>query len=77
MTYGYVDPFPGQYTAPDGVESGLPGADVPALHDPSSTTVAGAVTNAYAQTDAYWTTTQGQGSQVGVPIDLPSAQAPQ
>lgn len=23
---GYVDPFPGQYEAPDGVESSLPGA---------------------------------------------------
>jgi hypothetical protein len=73
---GYIDPFPGQYVAPDGVESSLPGADVTALQDPSATTIAAAVANAYAQMNAYEATTAGQGSQIGVPIDLPSAQSP-
>jgi hypothetical protein len=30
----YVDPFPGQYEAADGVESTTPGANGPALRDP-------------------------------------------
>jgi hypothetical protein len=72
---GYTDPFPGQYTAPDGVESSLPGADVTALRDPSSTSVSGAVTNALAQTDAYAQTTLGQGSTIGTPINLPDPQS--
>jgi hypothetical protein len=72
---GYTDPFPGQYEAPDGVESSLPGADVTALQDPSSTTVAGAVSNAIAQTDAYAQTTLGQGSTIGTPINLPDPQS--
>jgi hypothetical protein len=69
---GYVDPFPGQYVAPDGVESTLPGANGVELRDPSATTIAGAVANAYAQAGSIEATTHGQGSQIGVPITLPT-----
>ena len=71
-SYPYEDPNPTGYEAPDGVESTLPGADEAALRDPSATTVAGAVANAYAQMGQLEATTHGQGSQIGVPITLPN-----
>jgi hypothetical protein len=49
-SWPYVDPNPSGYEAPDGVESTIPGApDDAGSRDPSATTIAGAVANAYAQ----------------------------
>jgi hypothetical protein len=69
---GYVDPNPGGYVAPDGVESTLPGADGVELRDPSATTIDAAVANAYAQMGRVEATTHGEGSQIGTPITLPT-----
>jgi hypothetical protein len=49
-SWPYVDPNPSGYEAPDGVEATIPGApDDAGSRDPSATTIAGAVANAYAQ----------------------------
>jgi hypothetical protein len=71
-SWPYVDPFPGQYEAPNGVESTIPSANVEALRDPSAATIPEAVANAYAQSAAVESTTHGHGSIIGAPIALPT-----
>jgi hypothetical protein len=71
-SWPYVDPNPGGYEAPDGVESTIPGApDDAGSRDPSSTTIAGAVQNAYAQMREYEASTHGPGSSIGDELTLP------
>ncbi len=60
------------YEAPNGMQAALPGqADDAGSRDPSSTTVAGAVANAMAQSAEIESDTHGQGSQIGDALRLP------
>lgn len=74
MTTGPMEDSPDAYEAPNGVEAAMPGQpDDPGSRDPSSTTVAGAVTNALAQSAEHESDTHGLGSRIGDPVDLPPA----
>jgi hypothetical protein len=71
-SWPYVDPNPSGYEAPDGVESTIPGApDDAGSRDPSATTIAGAVANAYAQMREYEADTHGPGTSIGDDVPMP------
>jgi hypothetical protein len=71
-SWPYVDPNPGGYEAPDGVEATIPGApDDAGSRDPSATTIAGAVANAYAQMREQEAATHGPGSSIGDDVPMP------
>ena len=71
MSVGPYEDTPDQFEAPNGVEipRGLP--NDPGSRDPSSTTVAGAVSNAMAQQAEIAADSIGLGSSIGDPINLP------